>query len=68
MESSNLINYLTNKCQSDQGSMVMEHAHKYEKRGVLLCQHFLCLWFLGSNYKFIGEFEKTYFFELISWG
>jgi hypothetical protein len=35
MESSKLINYLTNKCQSDQGSMVMEHAHKYEKRGVL---------------------------------
>jgi hypothetical protein len=25
MESSKLINYLTNKCQSDHDSMVMEH-------------------------------------------
>jgi hypothetical protein len=35
MESSKLINCLTNKCQSDQANMVMEHAHKYEKRGLL---------------------------------
>jgi hypothetical protein len=47
MESSKLINYLTNKCQSDQGSMVMENAHKYEKGGVLLMSRLFVLVILG---------------------
>jgi hypothetical protein len=61
MESSKLVNYLTNKCQSDQGSMVMECAHKYEKRGALFMSTLFVLVILGLNYQFIGDFELLLF-------
>jgi len=47
MESSKLINYLTNKCQSDQASMVMEHAHKYEKKDLLFMSTLFVLVIFG---------------------
>jgi len=47
MESSQLINYLTNKCQSDQASMVMEHAHKYEKKDLLFMSTLFVLVIFG---------------------